>query len=84
MSSRGEIVIPKAIRDALRLKEGEQFDIQIEGNRLVLFARSPTLPDWPSLRGAFGASEQNAADIVAEARREELDIEHRTLAGLRS
>jgi AbrB family looped-hinge helix DNA binding protein len=84
MSSSGEIVIPKPIRDALQLKEGEEFDIEIEGNRLILIAHNRALPDWRSLRGAFGPSEQAVADIIAETRQEQLDIERRKLAGLRS
>ena len=54
MSSRGQIVIPKPIRDALHLQEGERFDIHLEGNRLVLVAQTRAASNWRSLRGAFG------------------------------
>jgi len=36
MSSRGQIVIPQAIRKALKLKMGTEFLISLEGNRLLL------------------------------------------------
>ena len=83
MSSRGQIVIPKPIREALHLVEGEQFDIRIEGNRLVLTAHSRTDSDWRTLQGAFGTTDQTVAQIMAENRREELTDETRKFEKLR-
>jgi AbrB family looped-hinge helix DNA binding protein len=36
ISSRGQVVIPKAIRDALHLKTGEALEVRLQGRRIVL------------------------------------------------
>lgn len=36
LSSKGQLVIPRAIRQALGLGPGTQFQVQIEGGRIVL------------------------------------------------
>ncbi|MBB5728633.1 AbrB/MazE/SpoVT family DNA-binding domain-containing protein [Sphingomonas prati] len=41
LSSKGQIVIPKDIRDALQLEPGEFLDIVREGRRIVLQAAEP-------------------------------------------
>jgi AbrB family looped-hinge helix DNA binding protein len=36
LSSKGQLVIPRSIRQALGLHPGTQFEIQLEGRRIVL------------------------------------------------
>ena len=36
LSSKGQLVIPKAIRDALRLEAGTRFDVQLEDGKIIL------------------------------------------------
>ena len=48
MSSRGQIVIPQAIRKALELHVGTEFLISLEGNRLIL---EPVKSFTDALRG---------------------------------
>ncbi len=38
MSSRGQVVIPKFLREAAGMKEGEEIDIVFDGRRLILTA----------------------------------------------
>lgn len=38
LSTRGQVVIPKDIRDALRLSPGQSLSIRTEGRRIVLDA----------------------------------------------
>ncbi len=36
LAERGQVVIPKEVRDALGLKAGSKMQIRIDGNRLVI------------------------------------------------
>jgi len=40
LTSNGQVTVPKAVRDALGLKEGDAVIFRVEGNRAVL-ARTP-------------------------------------------
>lgn len=42
MSSKGQVTVPKAVRDALGLREGDDVVFRVEGDRAVL-ARTPEL-----------------------------------------
>ena len=48
VSSKGQIAIPKAIRDALNLCEGAKLTVEVRGQEIVL---SKELA-WKKLRGA--------------------------------
>lgn len=41
MSSKGQVTVPKAVRVALGLEEGDEVVFRVEGNRAVL-ARTPS------------------------------------------
>lgn len=68
MSSKGQITVPKAVRDALGIGEGDNLVFRVEGNRAVL-ARTP---DFLSLAGTIKvpAARRNAAwdDVIRKAR----------------
>lgn len=36
MTSKGQVTVPKAVRDALGIKEGDEVVFRVEGNRAVL------------------------------------------------
>ncbi|MCX6615582.1 MAG: AbrB/MazE/SpoVT family DNA-binding domain-containing protein [Acidobacteria bacterium] len=78
VSSKGQVVIPKGIRDALGLRAGDQLEVALEGHRLVLRAMSKTLKEWRTLEGAFGPADQTTAQILAEGRAEEFLRERAT------
>ncbi len=44
LSSKGQLTVPKAVREALELDEGDQVVFRVEGKRAVL-ARTPNLLD---------------------------------------
>jgi AbrB family looped-hinge helix DNA binding protein len=43
ISSKGQVVIPKDIRDALRLREGGTLRVSLQGNRIVMESPEPAL-----------------------------------------
>ena len=52
MTSKGQLVIPKKVRDAVRAKSGTLFSVRVEGARVVLEIprpRSSKSSDWPGL-----------------------------------
>ena len=68
MSSKGQLTVPKAVRDALGIGEGDNVVFRVEGNRAVL-ARTP---EFLSLAGSITvpAARRNAAwdDVVRKTR----------------
>lgn len=59
ITSKGQVTVPKAVRDALGIKEGDEVVFRVEGNRAVL-ARTPHFLD---LAGSIRvpASKRNVA-----------------------
>jgi antitoxin PrlF len=59
VTSKGQVTVPKAVRDALGLKEGDEVIFRVEGNRAVL-ARTP---DFLTLAGTIRvpAAKRNVA-----------------------
>lgn len=68
LTSKGQVTIPKAVRDALGLKLGDEVVFRVEGNRAVL-ARTP---DFLSLAGTVRvpAAKRNVAwdDVIRRTR----------------
>jgi AbrB family looped-hinge helix DNA binding protein len=42
LSSKGQLTVPRAVRDALALEEGDEVVFRVEGDRAII-ARSPEL-----------------------------------------
>lgn len=70
MTSKGQVTVPKAVRDALGIKEGDQVVFRVEGNHAVL-AKTAAFLD---LAGTISvpAAKRNVAwdDIVRRTRAE--------------
>ena len=68
ITSKGQVTVPKAVRDALGIKEGDEVVFRVEGNRAIL-ARTP---DFLSLAGSVRvpAAKRNVAwdDIIRKSR----------------
>lgn len=68
MSSKGQVTIPKAVREALGIDEGDEVIFRVEGDRAVL-ARTA---DFLELAGTFSvpAAKRNVAwdEIVRRTR----------------
>lgn len=68
VTSKGQVTVPKAVRDALGIKEGDKVVFRVEGNRAVL-ARTP---DFLDLAGSLRvpAAKRNVAwdDVLRRTR----------------
>ncbi len=53
ISSKGQIAIPKAVRQRLNLKSGTEVSIDVQGDALVLKRLVKNYPDWHTMRGMF-------------------------------
>ena len=68
VSSKGQVTVPKVVREALGVKEGDEIVFRVEGNRAVL-ARTP---DFLTLGGTVRvpAAKRNVAwdDVIRRTR----------------
>lgn len=68
VTSKGQVTVPKVVREALGIHEGDQVVFRVEGNRAVL-ARTP---DLLTLAGTINvpAAKRNAAweDVIRRTR----------------
>ena len=68
ISSKGQLTVPKSVREALGLDVGDNVIFRVEGHRAVL-ARTP---DFLSLAGSIAvpAAQRNAAwdDVIRKTR----------------
>jgi antitoxin PrlF len=68
VTSKGQVTVPKIVRDALGIKEGDEVVFRVEGNRAVL-ARTP---GFLTLAGTIKvpAAKRNAAwdDVIRRTR----------------
>jgi AbrB family looped-hinge helix DNA binding protein len=53
VSSKGQIAIPKAVRDALNLSEGAKLRVELRGQEIVLSKE----PGWRKLEGAAAGTD---------------------------
>ena len=70
LSRKGQFVIPKEMREALALKEGEEILVTLEGRRVVLtrpheYARASR----GLLKGTWGKSRKAVKDYLERERR---------------
>ena len=52
MTSKGQLVIPKKIRLAVRAKAGTEFSVHVDGERIILEIprrKEKAVTDWPGL-----------------------------------
>jgi AbrB family looped-hinge helix DNA binding protein len=74
ISSKGQIAIPKAIRERLNLKPGTQVAIDVHGETLVMKRLVSDFPDWRTMRGMVrtgpsltqALAEEHAAELARE------------------
>ena len=70
ISSKGQLAIPKALREQLGIREGSRLRIQVRNSKLVL----SKVEDWRTLRGAAAGTNllnHYEAEKTREKRRED-------------
>lgn len=71
MSSKGQVVIPKVIRDAVGVKQGTRFKVEVDQGRILLTPIPQVTPD--DLYGcekSFDLTADLEADHLAEIQKE--------------
>ena len=70
MSTKGQIAIPKSIRDALNLSEGSKLGLEVRGQQIILSKDAA----WRRLRGA--AADKDLMRRFAASKKAERDREN--------
>ena len=74
VTSKGQVTVPKAVREALGIKEGDEVVFRVEGNRAVL-ARTP---DFLALAGTIRvpAAKRNVAwdEVIRRTRADRVAV----------
>ena len=68
LSSKGQLTVPRAVREALSLNEGDSVVFRVEGDRAIL-AKTPDLTRWQDHRRAADKRGKPWDEIRAEAHR---------------
>jgi AbrB family looped-hinge helix DNA binding protein len=76
VTSKGQVTVPKAVRDALGLKAGDEIVFRVEGNRAVL-ARTPHFLDLAGTIRVPAAKRNVAWDEVIRRTRSDRAVKRR-------
>ena len=74
ISAKGQISIPKTIRDRLNLKPGTQVALDVQGEQVVMKRLVAGFPDWRSMQGMVrtgpslteALEEEHAAELTRD------------------
>jgi AbrB family looped-hinge helix DNA binding protein len=81
VSSKGQIAIPKAIRDRLNLKAGTEVRIDVQGESLVMKRVVPEFPDWRTMEGMSKGDESLTKALEEERAAENAHYDARIRQG---
>jgi AbrB family looped-hinge helix DNA binding protein len=81
ISSEGQIVIPKALRERLKLESGAEVALEIQDERLVIQRVEPGIPHWRTMRGML-RNGSSLTQALEEEHRGELARENQRLSRL--
>ena len=80
VSAKGQIAIPKAVRERLNLKAGTEVSIDVQGEALIMKRLVRNYPDWRTMQGMVQGGGSLTQALEAE-HRAELAREDATLQG---
>jgi AbrB family looped-hinge helix DNA binding protein len=66
ISSKGQIAIPKRLRERLNLRAGTQVSIDVQGEALIMKRMVSGLPDWRTMEGMARGGESLTKALVEE------------------
>lgn len=66
VSSKGQIAIPKAVRERLNLKAGTEISIDVQGETLVVKRLVRSYPDWRTMEGMARGGESLTKVLMEE------------------
>jgi AbrB family looped-hinge helix DNA binding protein len=70
ISSKGQIAIPKAVRQRLNLKAGTEVSFDVQGEALVMRRLVRSFPDWHTMQGMVRGGESLTRALEDEHRAE--------------
>jgi len=70
ISSKGQIAIPKAVRERLNLKIGTEISIDVQGESLVMKRLVRDFPNWRTMQGMVRGGQSLTQALEAEHRAE--------------
>jgi AbrB family looped-hinge helix DNA binding protein len=73
VSSKGQIAIPKAVRERLNLKAGTELTIEVHGEALVMKRTVQAYPDWRTMRGMAKGDGESLTATLEKERAAEMD-----------
>lgn len=79
ISSKGQIAIPKAVRESLNLKAGTKISIDVQGEALVMRRLVRNFPDWHAMRGMFRGAD--LLEDLTDDRRAEIARDNTAVQG---
>jgi AbrB family looped-hinge helix DNA binding protein len=66
ISSKGQIAIPKSVRERLNLKAGTEVRIDVQGESLVMKRLVSGFPDWRTMEGMAKGGESLTRALMEE------------------
>lgn len=78
VSSKGQIVLPKIVRDRLNLRAGTKLAIEVRGETLVMKRFDSGFPEWRTMRGMFKDAPGLLQDLAEDRASEIADDDGRT------
>ena len=81
ITSKGQIAIPKEVRDRLNLKAGTKLVIDVQGESLVMKRAVRELPDWRTMEGMAEGGESLTKALEEERANENAHYDARIRQG---
>ena len=68
VSSKGQIAIPKQVRERLNLKAGTRMMIDVQGETLIMKRVAAGYPDWRTMEGMANIGTESLTNALEEER----------------